>query len=153
MKKSIKKLSEKIYILSMANIKFKKVDHFAFLVSDMDKAIDFYQNTLGLKFLSREVDEEHGEEFSYFQLEGGDLELLKRLDREKGPINTPNFEERANSPHLAFTVEDFGEAIQKLKQKNVSFIGKPNEIENKVKWAYFSDPDNNIIEIVHWLNK
>ena len=54
----------------MQKIQFKKVDHFAFLVSDMDKSIDFYQNILGLKFISRQIDEEHGEEFSFFEMAG-----------------------------------------------------------------------------------
>ncbi len=136
----------------MGNVRLKKVDHFAYLVSNMDRAIDFYQNTLGLNFISREIDEEHGEEFSFFEVEGGNLELLKKINSPPSDINALSPEKRSNCPHIAFEVDDLEGALTEFKDAGVKIQGGPFEIENKVQWAYMCDPDDNIIELVNWLS-
>ena len=136
----------------MGKITLKKADHFAYLVSDMDRAIDFYQNKLGLKFLSRDMDEEHGEEFSFFEVEGGNLELLRILDSPSPQVNSLPPDKRANCPHMAFEVDNLEEALAEFQNAGVEIQGGPYEIENKVKWAYMLDPDENILELVNWLN-
>ncbi len=126
------------------------VDHFAFLVDDMDRAIAFYRGILGLTFRSRQTEEAHGEEFAFFDLEGGNLELLRKIPApKKMPSNPP--EERAFCPHLALKTVDIERSLQSLREKGVSILKGPLEIPNEVKWAYFQDPDGNILEYVQWL--
>ena len=128
-----------------------KVDHFAFLVKDINRAIDFYQDILGLKLKSHDRDEEHGEEFAFLELEGGNLELLQKLPPSTGDIN-PDSEERANCPHLALVSNDLDTLVEELKDKNIPLVKGPLSIPGKVNWLYFADPDGNIIEFVEWLN-
>ena len=56
-----------------------KLDHIAIGVSNLDAAIDFYEQKIGLQFLFKKVDEAHGEAFAYLEMKGGRLELLQSL--------------------------------------------------------------------------
>ena len=59
-----------------------KNDHVAFAVSNMDESIQFYTQALGLRLLSRNVNAEEREDYAFLELEGGNLELIQRLDGE-----------------------------------------------------------------------
>ena len=125
-----------------------KLDHTAFQVADINTAIDFYQNVLGLKLMSKSIDEQHGEAFAFFELEGGNLELLQNLaenDFQKPEIKQPF------CPHVALGTEDLDQLAVDLQQRGIPIIKGPLEIEDMVKWLYIADPDNNIIEFVQWL--
>ena len=129
-----------------------KVDHFAFLVKDMDRSIEFYRDVIGLKLMSRDNSEEHGEIFAFFELDGGNLELLQKVPPPKMDVQ-PDPREMAYCPHLALESGDVPGLVEEMKSKNVKLVNGPLEIPGKVTWAYFADPDGNIIEFVQWLDK
>lgn len=129
----------------------RKLDHVAFYCSNLSKSLDFYTNILGLKLKFRKIDQEHGEEFAFLELNGGDLELLTLLDDntyEKEPKTTI----KANCPHIALSVENLDESIENLAEKGIKILKGPLEITGEVKWLYIKDPDLNIIELVEWIN-
>jgi len=129
-----------------------KVDHFAFRVSDLEKALCFYQDILGLKVLSKTVDEDHHESFAFLELEGGNLELLQLLDENNKPV--PFNKSKAKQPfcpHLAIKCENLDELVLGLEKKKVEIVKGLLEIPGMVKWLYIADPDNNIIEFVEWI--
>jgi len=138
-----------------------KADHFAFQVSDLDTAIGFYTETLGLKLLFRELDEVHHEAFAFLELNGANLELLQLLDENNHPISSdsPRWEEnrlegemrQPYCPHLAIQVEAIDRLVATLNEKRVPIVEGPLEIPGKVRWLYVSDPDENVIEFVQWL--
>lgn len=127
-----------------------QTDHVAFEVSNMDEAIRFYTQVLGLPLLSRNVDSEHGEEFAFIELSGGNIELLRRLDT--GVADQPSTRPSL-CPHLAIGVEDLDEAVERLARHGVPILKGPLEIKGLVRWLYFCDPDKNILEFVQWLNR
>jgi lactoylglutathione lyase len=129
-----------------------KVDHFAFLVEDIDASIKFYTEKLGFEFDFKETDEEHGESFAFFKLDGGNLELLQNLNAKKKKEQS-NPEEQAYCPHLALETDDLEGLLEGLKEKGVTVLKEPMLIPNKVTWAYIQDIDGNIIEYVSWLDK
>jgi catechol 2,3-dioxygenase-like lactoylglutathione lyase family enzyme len=124
-------------------------DHTAFQVRDLDQAIDFYTEKLGLKLLFRETDEAHGEAFAFLELEGGNLELLQSLDTEMPPAPDP---EPPYTPHLAIATDDLESFAQSLGDKGVPILKGPMTIPGKVTWLYIADPDNNVVEFVQWLD-
>ena len=129
-----------------------KADHFAFQVSDMDEAIRFYTETLGLKLLFRELDEVHHEVYAFLELDGGNLELVQLLDENNRPIPLTKHEIRKPyCPHIAIKTEDMEQLVLRLKEKKVPVVKGPLEIPEKVKWIYVNDPDNNVIEFIQWL--
>jgi catechol 2,3-dioxygenase-like lactoylglutathione lyase family enzyme len=123
-----------------------RTDHVALPVSDMDEAIKFYAEKLGLQVMSRQVDEVHQEEFAFLALQGGNLELLKSLVHpfEKPEIKPPY------CPHLALVTDNMAETLKLIEQHQISIVKGPLKIEGKVTWLYIADPDNNVIEFVHW---
>lgn len=115
----------------------------------MEAALRFYGETLGLKFMFREVDLVEQEEFAYFELAGGNLELLTSLAHpfEKPQIKPPY------CPHLALATSDMAATLQMIQTEGLHLIKGPMKIEGKVTWLYIADPDNNVIEFVQWLDR
>ena len=126
-----------------------RLDHVAVPVSDMDAALQFYGEKLGLKFMFREVDAVEQEDFAYFELEGGNLELLKSLAHpfEKPDIRPPY------CPHLALATADMAATLKMIQEQRLRLIKGPLRIEGKVTWLYIADPDNNVIEFVQWFDR
>ena len=129
-----------------------KLDHVALQVSGLDRAIKFYRDVLGLTLRSQQRDEAHGEAFAFFALEGGDLELLQCID----PATCHEAVQRISPlepfcPHVAIGVEDLDAALRHLESHGITPLKGPLEIPGQVRWMYFADPDNNVIEYVQWL--
>jgi catechol 2,3-dioxygenase-like lactoylglutathione lyase family enzyme len=126
-----------------------RLDHVAVPVTDMEAALQFYGEKLGLKFMSREVDLMEQEDFAYFELEGGNLELLKSLAHpfEKPDIQPPY------CPHLALVISDMAATVHMIEEQGLRLIKGPLQIAGKVTWLYIADPDNNVIEFVQWLDQ
>ena len=124
-----------------------KLDHVAVEVSDLDAAIEFYEQKIGLKFLFKKVDEAHGEAFAYLEMEGARLELLQPLRLAKRPAT----DKQSFCPHLAFASDDIHVTEQKLREKQVILLKGPMEIPGMVRWLYAADPDGNVLEYVQWL--
>ncbi len=129
-----------------------RLDHVALRAADLDRAIDFYTNTLGLQLMFRELDEEHHEAFAFLELEGGNLELLQMLDENNQPLpHTAPKPEPPYCPHVALGVDDLDLLLATLANAGIALLKGPLLIPNKVRWCYMADPDNNVIEFVQWL--
>jgi lactoylglutathione lyase len=124
-----------------------RLDHVAVPVSDMEAALHFYGEQLGLKFMFREVDPVEQEDFAYFEVEGGNLELLKSLAH---PFDRPDIKP-PYCPHLALATSDMNATLRLIQERGLRLIKGPLKIEGKVTWLYVADPDNNVIEFVQWL--
>lgn len=129
-----------------------RLDHVALQVADIDRAIAFYTEVLDLPLMFKTEDRKHGEVFAYLELEGGNLELLSRIDSDGQPIPFTRPEiQKPYCPHVALAVDDIDAAVEKLQSKGIALIDGPLIIPGKVRWLYFSDPDNNVLEYVQWL--
>ncbi len=100
------------------------------MVSDVDKALDFYTGVLGLKLKKRYNEK-------YAEVVVADFVLGLHL------INPANVNMSIpNNLSVGFRVEDLEDAVSKLKDKGLMFS---NSIEEgKGGWfIYFQDPDSN----------
>jgi lactoylglutathione lyase len=134
---------------SSAEASMLRTDHVALPVSDMEAALQFYGEKLGLKFMFREVDPVEQEDFAYFELEGGNLELLKSLAH---PFDKPDIRP-PYCPHLALATSDMNATLRLIQERGLRLIKGPLKIEGKVTWLYIADPDNNVIEFVQWFDR
>jgi lactoylglutathione lyase len=125
-----------------------KNDHVAFRVSNMEKALAFYTQALGLHLLSRSTNAAEREEYAFLELEGGNLELIQRLAEEpflKPTIRPPY------CPHFAIVTDDMAKTTAMIKAAQIPIVKGPLEIAGEETWIYISDPDNNVIEFIQWL--
>jgi predicted enzyme related to lactoylglutathione lyase len=115
----------------------KKVVYVSLLVSDQDKALDFYTNVMGLEKRG-DYPTPHGPRFLTVGVEGQDFELVLWP-------GTPARGEAA-SVHT-IEVEDIGTAFETLKSRGVTF--EPPEIL-EFPWGHvarFQDPDGNLFQV------
>jgi len=116
-----------------------KFNHFNFNVLDLQKSMDFYKESLGLK----EIRRKEAQDGSFILVYLGDgvtdftLELTWMKDR------TEAYDLGESEYHLAMTVDDYEAAYKKHKEMGcIAF-------ENKSMGIYFiTDPDEYWIEIV-----
>jgi catechol 2,3-dioxygenase-like lactoylglutathione lyase family enzyme len=105
-----------------------------FYVSDLRRAVKFYEETLGL--------EKKYEYSSYVGFECGGIEI--------GLIPKPAKTQTGNavSPTVAFLVDDVYEVCSELKNKGVKLSEELHDEAWGGRQASFTDPDGNILEIV-----
>lgn len=124
-------------------------DHGAFQVSNLERSIQFYTKKLGFQLLFRTGAEAYGETGAFLDWNGARLELLQSLQQEFHPRKP----EKPFCPHLCFEVEDMDEAVKTLKENGIPILDGPHELPDSERWIYFTDPDQNVIEYIVWLNK
>jgi len=109
-----------------------------FYVSDLKKAAEFYEDTLGL--------EKKYEFSSYVGFECGGVEIgLIPKTKETQISNTA-------SPSVEFLVDDVDKMCSELKKKGVKFIKELHEETWGGKQATFTDIDGNVLEVaqINW---
>jgi predicted enzyme related to lactoylglutathione lyase len=116
----------------------KKVVYVALLVSDQDKALDFYTNVIGLEKRG-DYPTPDGPRFLTVGVEGQDFEL----------VLWPGTPARAKLGSAVYTieVENCRMAFETLKSRGVKF--EPPEVL-EFPWGYaarFQDPDGNLLQV------
>ena len=114
-----------------------KILEFAFVaypVTDLERAREFYEGTLGLKRASSPND---AEKF-WFEYEIGPHTL--------GIGKSPNWKPSSDGPTVALEVDDFDAAIAELKKKGARFHMEPMQAA-VCRMAVIFDPDGNKITI------
>lgn len=118
-----------------------KLGHAHLKVRDLDNAIAFYTQFLGLRVVER-----IGEQYAF--LSGG--ERHHEIALQNVGMNAPMPSSHATGLyHIAFEVPDraaFAEAYRNLMAAGVDVV----TVDHLISWAiYFSDPDGNGLEI-YW---
>ena len=112
------------------------VDFVALPTRDLEKAVDFYGNTLGLHRSAYRPDRHHAE------FETGNL-TLNIMDAE-----AMGLEHVINRNPIALHVEDVAAARAELEARGVSFSGETFDT-GVCHMAFFTDPDGNALMLHH----
>jgi catechol-2,3-dioxygenase len=88
----------------------------------------------------------HGESFAILSFETGALELLQKIGASD-PFQKPEIKP-PYCPHLAFKTENMDDLVKKLTDQEVKLAGGPFDNGKGIRWVYFADLDNNIIEFI-----
>ena len=126
--------------------------HTMLRVRDLDAALDFYCNKLGLKEFSRRVDDKN--RYTLVFLAGSEDQSLAETSKAKGraaPLleltynwDTEDYGEARFFGHLAYEVDDIYATCDKLMKAGVT-INRPPRDGNM---AFVRSPDNHSIEIL-----
>ena len=117
-------------------------------VSDLERALAFYGETLGFDLKRRDIG------FAEFRTEGVGLALWEVADETKALAlaETPR---RGLSAMVAVRVEtaDAVDALHdELAAKGVTMVQAPTTHAWNARTTYFSDPDGNLWEIYAWVD-
>jgi len=103
-----------------------------FIVSDLARAVRFYEDVLGLQ--------KKYEFSSYAGFDCGGVEI----GLVPGPQNAPSPE----SPYVDFLVDDLDASYHTLRERGVAFVKEPEGTLWGARIAQFTDPDGHILQLV-----
>lgn len=118
---------------------FKKVDDVFFNVDDMEKAVAFYRDKLGLPVKYESAD--------WVELDAGNVTIaLRRFG--SGPEGRPELGVGEGAT-LVFEVDDLEATRAELQAKGVEFLGGIFEY-GAVRLAAFEDLNGNVLQIYQY---
>jgi len=113
--------------------------HVAIVTPDLERAVNFYTQTLGMKLIARV-----GETIAFIDIGGTRLELLAK------DVAEAQSEPTQGLVHLAWQVSDIQGAYEALAAKGVQFHVTPRPaLDGQIWVAFFKDPDGNILELFY----
>lgn len=110
------------------------------VVSDLDEAIEYYTQKLGLKLLEKQQD------FGWAELSGQDGGHRLGLAQARGEEMPPG-----TNAVVTMSVDNLEQSKAELTEKGVKFIGEVIEIPGQVKLQTFIDRDGNHFQLVEEL--
>ena len=125
-------------------MKLNSVHHIAIIVSDIEKAREFYIKKLGFEAIREN-----------YRKERGDWKLDLRVDEhteleifaEKKPPKRVNRPEACGLRHLAFRVESVEETVKELDEIGIECEPIRTDTYTGEKMTFFFDPDGLPLEI------
>ncbi len=112
-------------------IKIKKINHIAIAVENIEKALTFWQDTLGLRLDHIENVTNQNAKVAFLPIGEGEVELVQP-DNEG--TNLAKFLSKKGSGlhHICIEVENIGLALEELKSKGVRLINDtPQELPGR----------------------
>jgi glyoxylase I family protein len=123
----------------------KGVHHIGIAVNDVERAVKFYTEVLGMKVAKLGKDD-MGDRLSRADLRSGDSMVV--LFQRPQPIDKDAVKEDG-ATHHAFTVspEDFDLAERKMADWGVKIHSTPTVERASGRGFYFFDPDGNLLQL------
>ncbi len=117
-------------------VRLDRVGQIYVRVSDLEKAIEFYRDSLGMKFLFQVP------KMAFFDCGGIRLML--------GPPETPEFDHPASI--IYYRVDDIHGAYRSLTEQGVTFTGEPHLVaklpDHELWMVFFEDQDGNTLALM-----
>lgn len=136
--------------------------HQGIVVSDLDRAVEFYRDVLGMAELFRlstdpepfgellGVDRDAPADIAFLDAGGGMKLELEAHDSGDVNVNQAADPTDVGYPHLCLEVEDIEAACEELEDE-VAFLSRPGSAtESGATIVYFRDPDGNLIELIEF---
>ena len=122
---------------------FNQMHHVAIIVSDYEKAKEFYVEKLGFPILRENFREDRGD--WKLDLRFGDSELeIFAIPNAPARLSAP---EAQGLRHLAFRVEDIDEAVRALEARGIPCEPIRRDPYTESRMTFFHDPDGLPLEL------
>jgi len=119
---------------------FKRIDHVAIHVADLDRSVQFYERHFGFKHYFQHA-AGSGLQIAYLKLGDTVLELTHHSDGSMAGF------------HFCLETDNFAETVQKLQRDGVKLVRAPHDTaareprENGWRRVVFAGPDGEQIEL------
>jgi len=119
---------------------FKRIDHVAIHVSDLDRSVQFYERHFGFKHYFQHA-AGTGLQIAYLKLGDSVLELTHHTDGAMMGF------------HFCLETDNFAETVEKLQKEGVKLVRAPHDTaareprENGWRRVVFAGPDGEQIEL------
>lgn len=97
------------------------IEHIGIAVASLEEAIPYYEKVLGLECYAIEEVADQKVRTAFFQVGETKIELLESTDPQ-GPIGKFIEKRGPGVHHLAFAMENVGEALKEAREKGVRLI-------------------------------
>ncbi len=99
------------------------IHHIAIVVRDLDAALEFYRDVLGLEMTERREVPEEGVEIAFLPAGEGEIELLRPLDEGSGVARF--LEKRGEGlHHICLAVADVEAAMERLRAAGAQLLSE-----------------------------
>jgi predicted enzyme related to lactoylglutathione lyase len=112
------------------------LDHVYYWVTDMDRAVRFYQDVLGLRITRRDGS-------NWAEFDAGPIRLALHGAVEGRPM-------QPGGATAVFGVDDLDSARAELEGRGATFDEHLGEVEGFARFASFRDPDGNAVQIIEY---
>ena len=112
------------------------LDHVYYWTSDMDRAVKFYEDVVGLKLLRREAG-------NWAEFEAGPVRLALHGAIEGRPLEP-------GGATAVFSVPDLDAARAELEGRGAEFDEHVGEVQGFARFATFRDPDGNAVQLIEY---
>jgi methylmalonyl-CoA epimerase len=104
------------------------IHHIAIAVSDLEAALAFYRDALGLEMSERRAVPEEGVEIAFLPAGDGEIELLRPLDEAGGVARF--LEKRGEGlHHVCLAVEDIEAAMERLQAAGAQLLSDEPRVD------------------------
>lgn len=121
-----------------------RILHTSITTLDMDRALRFYTDVMGLTFVRRRAIPENDAEIAFVRDEesGGEIELTWWR-------NKTEMADGDQLDHIAFRVDDMDHAMARFRSAGVTIAKEPYSLSGgKSRIAFITDPDGIWLEII-----
>jgi catechol 2,3-dioxygenase-like lactoylglutathione lyase family enzyme len=122
-------------VMTDASFGLRLIGQIRIQVTDVDRAVAFYRDVLGMTFLYAFPG------MGFFDLDGVRLMLVEPEGRAFGGVSA-----------IYYRVDDIGEAVKTLESRGVIFDDQPHVVHEDDAYdlwmAFFRDPDGNVLALM-----
>lgn len=129
--------------MSILKTQLQKIHHVAIIVSNYQRAREFYVDKLGFNIIRENYREDIGD--YKLDLRLGDCEL-EIFGKPEAPVR-PSYPEACGLRHLAFHVRNIEKVVEALNQKGIETQDIRVDSYTGKKMTFFSDPDGLPLEL------
>ena len=119
----------------------KRISHVAVIVSDIDAALEFWRDALGLKLSYAEDVSEQDVEVAFLQLGDSEIELLRPTVDDNGAARFLAAH-KSGMHHIALEVDDLDAMIERLQSEGVRLINHESVAAAGGRRAAFVHPSS-----------
>ena len=114
------------------------LDHVYYWVTDMDRAVEFYRDVVGLRLLRRDGS-------NWAEFDAGPVRLALHGAVEGRPM-------QPGGATAVFGVDDLDAVRGELAGRGAPFDEHLGEVEGFARFASFRDPDGNAVQLIEYTN-